>query len=211
MKTSSDIGSPRISIIIPAFNEETLIGLTLSAIQEALKEEEESYEIIVVDDGSVDNTADVARKAGAQVITHERNLGYGKSLLSGFKQARGDIIIFFEANLSFNPQDIKKLIKNVEEADLTIGSRYIQSGKKSQIPFYKALINKIRALMIYFSTGVKVTDPDSGFRAIHKKKLDHLHLEFKDFSINYEMIAKAAKMGFKISEVPVLYREWWKD
>jgi len=211
MKTSSDIGSPRISIIIPAFNEETLIGLTLSAIQEALKEEEESYEIIVVDDGSVDNTADVARKAGAQVITHERNLGYGKSLLSGFKQARGDIIIFFEANLSFNPQDIKKLIKNVEEADLTIGSRYIQSGKKSQIPFYKALINKIRALMIYFSTGVKVTDPDSGFRAIHKKKLDHLHLESKDFSINYEMIAKAAKMGFKISEIPVLYREWWKD
>jgi len=211
MKTSSDIGSPRISIIIPAFNEETLIGVTLSAIQEALKEEEESYEIIVVDDGSVDNTADVARKAGAQVITHERNLGYGKSLLSGFKQARGDIIVFFEANLSFNPQDIKKLIKNVEEADLTIGSRYIQSAKKSQIPFYKALISKIRALMIYFSTSVKVTDPDSGFRAIHKEKLDRLHLESKDFSINYEMIAKAAKMGFKISEVPVLYREWWKD
>jgi len=211
MKTSSDIGSPRISIIIPAFNEETLIGVTLSAIQEALKEEEESYEIIVVDDGSVDNTADVARKAGAQVITHERNLGYGKSLLSGFKQARGDIIVFFEANLSFNPQDIKKLIKNVEEADLTIGSRYIQSAKKSQIPFYKALISKIRALMIYFSTSVKVTDPDSGFRAIHKKKLGRLHLESKDFSINYEMIAKAAKMGFKISEVPVLYREWWKD
>lgn len=210
MEPLSDFGSPHISVIIPVYNEGEIIGVTLSAVDKALSWEK-SYEIIVVDDGSLDNTADIARKAGAKVIRHERNLGYGRALLSGFQHAKGDIIVLLNADLSFNPQDIRKLVENVENVDISIGSRYLGSARKSaKIPFYQTLANRIHALMIYFSTGVRVTDPDSSFRAIHKDKLDLLHLTSEDSSINYEMIAKAAKMGLRISEAPVMYQQWWR-
>jgi glycosyltransferase involved in cell wall biosynthesis len=200
--------SSLISIIIPAFNEGRILGYTINAIKKALSPCE-NYEIIVVDDGSTDDTAIIAERAGAKVIKHERNLGYGKALLTGFTQAKGDIIVIIEANPAFNPLDIKKLVKEIGKADLVVGSRFLLPSKVSlKIPYYEILKNKIRALITYFLTGVKVTDHDSSFRAIRKDKLDQIRLTSTDFSINTEMVVKAAKKGFKISEVPVLYQKW---
>jgi glycosyltransferase involved in cell wall biosynthesis len=197
-----------VSIVIPAFNEGTIIESTLSAINDAMPRDE-TYEIIVVDDGSADDTANIAEKSGAKVVRHERNLGYGKALLTGLEQAKGEIVVTFDADLSYNPMDIQKLIKQADRADLVIGSRFLESSRRSEkIPFYKILWNKILALITYFLTGVRVTDHNSSFKAIRKDKLDLIHLTSSDFSINSEMVTKAARKGFDISEVAVLYRKW---
>lgn len=200
--------SPHISIIIPAFNEEKILKSTLDATKNAIPRDE-TFEIIVVDDGSADNTANIAEKAGVTIMKHDRSLGYGTSIQTGIKYAKGDIVVIMDADLSYNPMDIEKLVKQTDEADLVIGSRFLESSRKSEkIPFHAILWNKLRALTTYFLTGIRVTDHDSSLRAVRREKLDLIQLESSGSSINSEMVIKAARKGFKISEVPVLYRKW---
>jgi glycosyltransferase involved in cell wall biosynthesis len=197
---------PLVSIIIPAFNEELSLPFTLNEIKNAKLE---AYEMIVVDDGSVDRTAKVAEEAGAKVIRHDRNEGYGKAILTGVAHAKGSILVFFDADSLFYSQDISKLVKETDTSDLVIGSRYLEQSRRSErIPFMLSLRNKILALMARFLTGVRVTDYGSTFRAVRKEKMEELQLTSRDFSITGEMLMRAAKKGFRISEVPVLYRAW---
>jgi glycosyltransferase involved in cell wall biosynthesis len=206
--TSASINSkrPLVSIIIPALNEELSLPFTLNEIKNAKLE---AYEMIVVDDGSVDRTAKVAEEAGAKVIRHDRTEGYGKAILTGVAHAKGSILVFFDADSAFYSQDISKLVKETDTSDLVIGSRYLEQSRRSErIPFMLSLRNKIMALMARFLTGVRVTDYASTFRAVRKEKMEELQLTSRDFSIRGEMLMRAAKKGFRISEVPVLYRAW---
>jgi len=200
--------SPGISIVIPAFNEEKVIDGTLSAIKEALREMKD-YEIIVIDDGSADNTGTIAEQAGAKVIRNERTFGYGKALITGLKQAKGRIIVTFDADQCYDPMDIHKLVKQSENYDLVIGSRFLEPSRKSErIPLFKVFASKLLALMMYFLTRVRLTDVQSGFKAIRHDALDQIHLTLNGHSISYEIVNEAARKGFKIYEVPVLYRKW---
>lgn len=208
MTESQETNSMKVSIIIPAFNDALVISNTLNAIKKVIPEDQ-AYEIIVVDDGSADSTAHIAKRAGAKVLRPVRERGYGNAIQTAFEQVTGDVIVLTDADLNFNPEDIPKLVEKTKHYDLVIGSRFLESSRKSEkIPFFKVLYGKLYTLLIYFLFKVKVTDLQSGFRAFNKDILDEIRLESSDYSINSEMVRKAAKKGFKILEVPVLYRDW---
>ncbi|MEE8419023.1 MAG: glycosyltransferase [Dehalococcoidales bacterium] len=198
---SSNQDRPRIAAAIPAFNEESYIGTIV------LKTSQYVDETIVVDDGSTDRTADVARLAGATVIQHGHNRGYGasiKSLLAEAKKRNFDILVLLDADSQHNPDEIPELIKPISEGyDLVIGSRYEQ---KENIPRYRRIGQKVIGYFSKVLSGENLSDSESGFRVFSRKAINMLELQENGMAISAETIARAAEKGLKITERPISIR-----
>ncbi len=190
---------PKILVATPAYNEERYIGSVI------LKARQYADEVVVLDDGSTDDTSEIARLAGATVIRHEENKGYGaaiQSLLAEAKKRNPDILILLDADSQHNPDEIPSLIKPIisEGFDLVIGSRQHQ---RLNIPLYRRVGQKALSYFSRFLSGEKVFDSESGFRAFSPKAVAELKLKQCGFAIQAEMIADAAEKGLKITEVPI--------
>lgn len=201
-----NIRNPKISVIIPAYNESLNIGNVISATVEALEKIGLPYEIIVVDDGSADMTAEIARDRGARVIQNKRNFGKGHALRSGFRAAEGDIIVTIDADSTSNPQEIEKLVLPLMKgADIVFGTRF--SEKSNVRPYATSRIlrlgNKLFNLSILLMTGRSITDSQTSFRAFDRKALNSLNLTSNGFEVEVEITVKALNSGFSFEEVPI--------
>jgi glycosyltransferase involved in cell wall biosynthesis len=194
----------KISVIIPALNEEESIGLVLKDIPEDLVKE-----IIVVDNGSHDNTATVAENFGGKVVS-EPLKGYGSACLRGISMLDEDtdIVVFLDADYSDYPQDIHSLLKPLieDKADMVIGSRLLGTRAKGALLPQAILGNKIATFLIWIFWGFKYTDLGP-FRAIKYKDLISLNMRDKNFGWTVEMQIKAIRKGLRVMEVPVRYRK----
>lgn len=204
----------KIIAIIPAYNEELALG---SVIIRTLQYVDK---VIVVDDGSSDKTKEIANLAGAEVITHSLNLGKGQGLKSGFEAIKSynyhnknfneiyDIIVTIDGDGQNNPDEIPDLIYPIQEgiADLVNGSRYIEGFKKEDTPKYRRLGQKVLDKATNLSSGLNLTDSQSGFRAFSNKSIDYFKLNDSGFGIESEMLSDAAEAGLKIVEVPISVR-----
>lgn len=195
---SSQGSSPQIIAVIPAFNEESYIGTIV------LKTRQYVDEVIVVDDGSTDQTANVAKLAGATVIQHKQNKGYGASiqtLLDEAKKREPDILLLLDADSQHDPDEIPHLIKPISEGfDLVIGSREQQ---RANIPHYRHVGQRVISYFSYILSRKKLSDSESGFRVFSKKAIASLELRENGMAISAETIADAAKKGLKITERPI--------
>jgi len=192
---------PKTIATIPAFNEEKYIGTVV------LKARQYVDEVIVVDDGSTDQTADVARLAGATVIRHEENKGYGAAvqrLLAEAKRRAADVVVLLDADSQHSPDEIPHLIKPVSEGfDLVIGSREQQ---RVNIPLYRRIGLRVISFFSYILSRKKVSDSESGFRVFSKEAIARLELRESGMSVSAETIAKAAEKGLRITERPISIR-----
>ncbi|MBD3230960.1 MAG: glycosyltransferase [Candidatus Lokiarchaeota archaeon] len=194
----------KISIVIPAYNEEKTIRKFLLTIPEDL-----NPEVIVVDDGSTDNTYSQARYNGAKVIKNPHNMGYGAAILEGVKHAEGDIIVTIDADAQNDAKEIRNLVKPIinEEADFTIGSRTLGRVERP-IPVYKRIGEIFFHLIIKICYGKKVTYSQSGFRAIKKEILKKIEpFEEKRFGFSTELLVKILKNRIEYKEVPITFLE----
>ena len=192
-----------ILVCIPAFNEGKVID---KVIKDCLKF---SNEVVVCDDGSMDNTYEVADSAGADVIRHEKNIGKGESLRSLFKFARHsnhDIIVTIDGDGQFIPEEIPKLVKSIQEnkSDLVIGYRFDDT---TEIPNYRRFGNKMLDKMTNMVEEISVRDTQSGFRAYSRKVIDDIEFKMKGFGADAEILIDAAKKGYRLSEekITVIY------
>ena len=188
--------------IIPAYNEEQALP---DVISKTLKYVDK---VIVVNDGSVDRTAEIALEAGAEVINHSTNLGKGEALKSGFKAISDDsIIITIDGDGQHNPNEIPDLIRPIIEdgVDLVNGSRYL-NGPEENTPAYRRVGQKVLDIATNISAGIKVTDSQSGFRAFSNRSKDYFRFKDTGFGIESEMLVDAAEAGLKIVEVPITVR-----
>lgn len=195
-------GHKKISVVIPAYNEEATLSHVIEGVYESLRQQDYEFEVIVVDDGSTDNTSEVAKNAGALVIKHVNNKGHAAALKSAFRVATGNIIVMLDADGQHNPFEIPKLLRPVvnNEADLVIGSRYL--GGESGFGFYREVLDKFFLLLIRVLTGIKLTDSQSMFRAIKQQALKKLTIH-TNYTMSGEMIIKAKKQRLRIKEVPI--------
>lgn len=188
--------------IIPAYNEEDALSDVISKTLEHVDK------VIVVNDGSIDRTSEVAIEAGAELIDHSTNLGKGEALKSGFKAIGDDsIIITIDGDGQHNPDEIPDLIRPIIEdgADLVNGSRYM-NGPEENTPAYRRVGQKVLDIATNISAGTKVTDSQSGFRAFSPKAKIVFRFKGTGFGIESEMLVDAAEAGLKIVEVPITVR-----
>lgn len=188
-----------ITVIIPALNEEISIGSMV------LKAKKHVDKVIVIDDGSTDCTAEIARLAGAEVIEHARNMGKGEALKTGFIAASKNgtkIIVTIDADGQHNPDEIPKVVKPIieENADLVIGSRYLNGNS---IPLYRRIGQEILDKATNMNSGTGLSDTQSGFRAFAIHTVHNFKFKQNGFSIESEMLTDAAKAGLKVEEVDV--------
>lgn len=195
-----------VDVVIPAFNEENAIGEVLKEIDRQLVRE-----VIVVNNGSTDNTEKVALKNGATVL-FESNKGYGSACLKGIeyvknKEVQPDILVFIDADHSDYPGEMKKLTDPVKSgmADLVIGSRSAGKRQRGSMTPQQIFGNWLATRLMKIFYGVRFTDLGP-FRAISYEKLLELGMKDKDYGWTVEMQLKAAKHGLKCMEVPVNYR-----
>jgi|SRR3989344_2808304 len=195
---------PIIIISIPAYNEERDIGSTLSGIKEIMKHTAYNYKILVLDDGSKDNTAKIAQEQGAMVISHRRNKGLAETFRSEMKECldrKADIIVHTDADGQYDPGQIPVLIQKVQQGyDLVLGSRF--RGKIQHMPFTKRLGNILFSKVLSSLTKIRITDSTTGFRAFTAELAREIDF-INTFTYTQEQIIKAAKQGFKIAEIPV--------
>ncbi len=188
--------------IIPAFNEEVAIGSIV------LRTAKYVDEVLVVNDGSDDKTAEIAELAGARVINHTRNLGKGEALKSGFQAIGADsIIITIDGDGQHNPDEIPDLIRPIVEEgyDLVNGSRYM-NGPEENTPAYRRIGQQVLDTATNISAGIDVTDSQSGFRAFSARTKDVFQFKNTGFGIESEMLVDIASANMRVIEVPITVR-----
>lgn len=208
-----------IKAIIPALNEEESLPLVIETLLSSSNQEWKLSEVIVVDNGSTDATAEVARTAGARVVS-EKEKGYGAACLAGIAAAgETDYLLFIDADGSDYPEEWLLLAEAMEtrNADLVIGSRVLNVGNNAGLEPHQRFGNRLASFLIgfkYNSTALKnqsdkITDPvtDLGpFRLIKTEVLQDINMQDRNFGWTVEMQLKALRLGYRVVEVPVSYR-----
>jgi len=185
---------------IPALNEEKTIAKVLAKARRNVDK------IVVCDDGSTDMTGEIAEAMGARVLRHERSMGYGAALSTLFREALrlgGDYVVLLDADGQHNPDDIPKLIKPLldDEADMVIGSRF--KGDEKRMPMARRLGIEVITEFSNETTGLEVSDAQSGFRALRTSVLKDLMPAEQGMGASVEILMKARERGLRVAEVPV--------
>ena len=204
--------TPYLSIVIPAYNEEALIEKTLNDVTQYLEKSGSSYEIIVVCDGCKDDTdrlAEYAAKANnkIRVLSRKANMGKGFSVRQGCLEAKGDYIIFTDADLSTPIDEIEKLLKWLEEGyDIVIGSRALkESDIQIHQAWYREIMGKTFNLFVQAIAIKGIKDTQCGFKGFKKEAMQKVFARqtINGFSFDVEVLYIAGKFGYKIKEVPI--------
>lgn len=191
-----------ISVVIPTLNEAENLKIIIPRINDVLNEKK--YEIIIVDGGSADNTHRTAAELGARVI-EQKSKGFAGALKEGFKAARGEYVIQMDADMSHDPFYIPHLLKQKENADLVIASRYVKGGYM-QASFIRRFLSYILNKFSSNFLNVPILDMSTGFRIYKKSSLDEIDITSKQFEVEQEIVIKLFNKGFKIIEIPFHYR-----
>lgn len=186
----------KVSIIIPAYNEAGIIENIVSDITALYP----SYEIIVINDGSTDNTAGEAQRAGAKVFSHPYNIGNGGAIKSGIRVATGDILIFLDGDGQHNPQDIAQLLNFIPEFDMVVGARSVGD----QASLRRAIGNKVYNWFASYVAKFSIKDLTSGFRAIKTNVArNFLYLLPNTYSYPTTLTLGVLRSGMSVKYVPI--------
>jgi glycosyltransferase involved in cell wall biosynthesis len=198
-----------LSVIVPAYNEERTIGEMLPTLVKAIPA---IHEIIVVDDGSTDHTADKVKQfqttvPSVKLICLERNQGKTAALKAGFAASTGEIVIVQDADLEYDPQDIPSVIEPIlsGRADVVYGSRFLVR-RAARVLFYRHFLGN--SLITFFSnvlTDLNFSDVETGYKAFRGEIIRNMIIMSSGFGFEIEVTAKAAKLKCRIYEVPISY------
>ena len=196
----------KIVVTIPAYNEEKTIGSLINKIHAVMDSRRYDYKVLVVDDGSKDKTAEVAKLANAVVYSHPKNYGLADTFRTETEKALklgADVIVHIDADIQYKPEEIPLLLKEIENGyDLVLGSRF--KGKIEHMPIIKKLGNKAFSRVVSNITGIRISDAQTGFRAFTKDVAEKIKIT-SNHTYTQEQIIRAVKKKFKIKEVPIYF------
>jgi glycosyltransferase involved in cell wall biosynthesis len=189
---------PAVSIVVPAFNEEDVIGSVLQSLIEECAQDD--FEIIVVDDGSTDGTYEIAKSSGVRVIRHPYNKGYGAALKTGARAAKSDLVMIMDSDGQHNPKEISSLLEHSADYDMVVGAR----RRDSQFPLARRPGKKLMASVANYLARKEIPDLNSGFRVIKKRRLmEFMHILPNSFSFSTTITLAMLKAGYDVKYVPI--------
>ncbi len=195
-----------LSVFFPMYNERDNITVTLERALDVLPSLGfADFEILVIDDGSKDDSAQVVRQAAQhepriRLVSHPRNLGYGAALRTGFTSARGDVVFYTDSDLPIDLGEVARALPLLEEADLVIGYR----RRRYDTP-RRALYSKVYNQLMRLLFGVRVRDVNFSFKLVRRRVLDAIRLSASTVFIDGQLLAEAVRGGFRIAEMPIEY------
>jgi glycosyltransferase involved in cell wall biosynthesis len=197
---------PEISVVVPCLNEEEAVGNVVDQAFEGIRRSGFTGEVIVVDNGSTDASAEVADQHGARVVT-EPQPGYGSAYLAGLAEARGQYVVMGDADGTYPLQELASFVERLQEGDdLVIGSRFKGRIHGNAMPFLNRFVgNPILTGMLNLLFGVKVSDAHCGMRAVRREAVRPLDLHSTGMEFASEMVFKAYRRGLAVSEIPIDY------
>jgi len=206
----SSKGDVRILVCIPAFNEAKTIAEVI------MKSKKYADTVIVYDDGSTDDTYEVANSAGATVIRNPENKGYGvaiRSLFQAAKEQNADIMVTLDSDGQHNPDQIPQLIEPLlkQRIDMVIGSRFLDSNDKEKVPRYRSFGIKTITKLTQAASYSGITDSQSGFRAYNKNALSKINLFEDGMAVSIEILLRAKEKKLLTTEVPITINYDVKD
>jgi glycosyltransferase involved in cell wall biosynthesis len=195
-----------LSLVFPMFDEEANVGILLRTALALAPRLADDFELIVVDDGSRDGSAEVVRAiqrtdARVRLLHHPRNRGYGAALRSGLRAARGELVFFSDADLQFDLAEIEHLLAHTDEFDIVAGHR---SPRRD--PAGRRVLAWGWGLLVRALFGLRVRDIDCAFKIFRRPVLDALEMASIGAFVNTEILVRAKRAGFRIREVPVSHR-----
>jgi glycosyltransferase involved in cell wall biosynthesis len=198
----------RLSVVVPVYNERATILEIVRRVREAPFEKE----VLVVDDGSTDGTAEVLREiaggdGNVRVLRHERNRGKGAALRTGFAAATGEIVLVQDADLEYDPADYPALLRPFLDgkADVVFGSRFLGGPGARVHLFWHYVGNRLLTLFSNMLTNLNLTDMETGFKVFRREVLERMRLRSEGFAIEPEITAKVARLRVRVFEVPIGY------
>lgn len=190
---------PSISVIIPAHNE----APTIASIVRLTAAEVPGAEVVVVDDGSIDKTANVAANAGARVIRLDVNGGKGAALQRGIRESSGEILVFIDGDGQDSPAEIPLLIGAMSPGvDLVLGSRFLGNFRPGAITRLNLAGTRFITWLVKLTFGSRVTDPLAGFRAVRRSILERFELKATGYDIEVDLLLRVLRAGGGVAEVP---------
>lgn len=201
-----------ISVIIPTYNEGENLPTVINSLAKVLSKY--NYELIVVDDNGADNTAEIIKKLSEEhnnlrFVARPNKMGLGSAYKDGFKVASGKIVVEMDADMSHNPEEVGKLIEALNNADISIGSRYIPGGKIVGWKWHRKLISKGANILTKEVLGLPISDATSGFRAYKQEAFGEIISQSKSngFDFQVEVLYVAKKLGLKVIEIPITFTD----
>lgn len=195
-----------ILVTIPAYNEEQTIETMIDRVNRIMKDSKYEYKVLVIDDGSKDKTAEVAKKAGAVVYSHPKNYGLAETFTTEVEKSLklgADVIVHIDADIQYKPEEIPKLVNEIEKGyDLVLGSRF--KGTIESMPLVKRLGNKAFSRAISNITKMEISDAQTGFRAFTREVAEKIKIT-SGHTYTQEQIIRAVREKFRIKEVPVYF------
>jgi len=197
----------KVSIVIPAYDEIR----TIDEILERVRAVPFDKEIVVVDDCSRDGTRErlreIAAKGDIRLVEHAVNRGKGAALRSGFREARGDIVVIQDADLEYDPADLLRLIRPIADglADVAYGSRFVGSESHRVLYYWHSLGNRLLTLLSNMLTNLNLTDMEVCYKAFRRQILEQIEIEEDRFGFEPEITAKVARLGARVYEVGIAY------
>ncbi len=203
---------PYVTVVAPCYNEEAILELNINKIASYMQQKEQKYdwEILIINDGSKDKTGaiadELAKKSNnkIRVIHHPTNLNLGNALKTGFANAYGDIIVIMDIDLSYDTDNIEKMVDKLLEknADMVIASPYMKGGKVTAVPFMRKIMSKWVNSFMRFAAQDKYHTFTGMVRAYRKSFIQTLNLKTKDYEINPEIMYKAMILRARVEEIP---------
>jgi len=201
-----------LSVVVPCYNEQATLGSCIQGLLE-IQDDNLTLEIIVVDDGSSDDSIGVAqalcaRHQEVRLLEHEKNMGKGAALRTGFEQATGDFVAVQDADLEYEPQDLKRLLEPLRGgvADVVFGSRFLSHGAHRVLYFWHSLGNSFLTLISNIFTDLNLTDMETCYKVFRREIIQSFEIEENRFGVEPEMVAKVAQMRVRIYEMGISYR-----
>lgn len=197
----------KLSVVMPVYNELKTVEKAINSVLNVKTSIDK--ELIIVDDGSTDGTRDVLSKIkdkDIKIVYHEKNMGKGAALKTGFSNVSGDIVIIQDADLEYDPNDYDTLIKPIIDgkADIVYGSRF-KSGSHRVLLFWHYLGNKLITLVADVLYNINLSDIETCYKAFKSEILTKIQFRSNSFGFEAEFTAKVAKNRYRIYEVPIQY------
>ena len=198
----------KLSIIIPCYNEVSTIS---EIVRRVHANDIQDLEIIVVDDASNDGTREVLEENikpfVRKIIYHKKNMGKGAALRSGFKEAKGDVVVVQDADLEYNPQNIPKMLKLIESGmeDVVVGARFMGGGPHRVLYFWHYIGNRFLTLLSNMFTNINLSDMETCYKMFRREVIQAIEIEENRFGFEPEITAKVARGNHRIYEIGISY------